>query len=398
MHLKRIHIENIRSIKDFTWEVQDDMPAAGWHVLIGDNGSGKTTILRAIAAAFVPPTDLGLTLWSPPNNQGPVLLEISDEQSSQHPLDLGYEIHDGVYQFGGNKPFGNINRQQGLFCAAFGPYRRFMGQTYEMSPRLEALLSVFREDYSFFGTIEWLQDLDYRQKSGIPEGNLLDAIKGFINQPEFLPQETQLVEISPKGVFFRDGNHHVAELFELSDGFRSILSLVFEIIRHMQAIYQTNDLFNEDYTQVKMPGVVLIDEVDAHLHPNWQQEIGFTLTRLFPNIQFIVTTHSPLVCQAAIKGSVWKLPTPGTDEVAHRVTGEDLDRLRYGNITEAHSTRLFGLTDTRSDVGREKVKRLAELNRDELYRELSAEEQAEQEELRNALPTSATIMRGQRSQ
>jgi len=51
-------------------------------------------------------------------------------------------------------------------------------------------------------------------------------------------------------------------------------------------------------------GVVLIDEIDPHLHPKWQREIGFWLTKLFPNMQFIVTTHSPFVAMAAGKGAL----------------------------------------------------------------------------------------------
>ena len=49
-------------------------------------------------------------------------------------------------------------------------------------------------------------------------------------------------------------------------------------------------------------GVVLIDEVDVHLHVSWQRSIGFWLKKHFPNVQFIVTTHSPFVCQAADPG------------------------------------------------------------------------------------------------
>ena len=50
------------------------------------------------------------------------------------------------------------------------------------------------------------------------------------------------------------------------------------------------------------PGVVLIDEVDAHLHPTWQRRIGLWFREHFPKLQFIVSTHSPLICQAATVG------------------------------------------------------------------------------------------------
>src|SRR5438132_1106565 len=59
------------------------------------------------------------------------------------------------------------------------------------------------------------------------------------------------------------------------------------------------------------PGVVLIDEVDSHLHPEWQRQIGFWLKRHFPKMQFIVTTHSPLICQAADVKGLFHLPAPG---------------------------------------------------------------------------------------
>jgi predicted ATPase len=60
-------------------------------------------------------------------------------------------------------------------------------------------------------------------------------------------------------------------------------------------------------------GVELIDEVDAHLHPEWQREVGFWLKRHFPKIQFLVTTHSPSICQAAAPNGLFvSSPTCGS--------------------------------------------------------------------------------------
>jgi hypothetical protein len=132
---------------------------------------------------------------------------------------------------------------------------------------------------------------------------------------------------------------------------------------------------------------VLIDEVDAHLHPTWQREIGVWFTRLFPHIQFIVTTHSPLICQAAT--TVFRLPTPGTEEVGQRITGTDFVRLRYGNVLEAYGTEAFGRGVTRSEESKEMLERLAELNLKELEAGLTKKEKREQERLRAAMPTTA---------
>src|SRR5690606_5433604 len=103
----------------------------------------------------------------------------------------------------------------------------------------------------------------------------------------------------------------------------------------------------------------------------------------------IVTTHSPLVCQAADVGSVWQLPAPGTDEQLRRVTGVELDRLLYGNILEAYSTNAFGSGVTRSEKSLAMLERLAALNQKELREGLSEAELAEQEELRAVFPVSS---------
>jgi len=75
------------------------------------------------------------------------------------------------------------------------------------------------------------------------------------------------------------------------------------------------------------PAVILIDEIDAHLHPAWQRDIGPWLTSHFPLAQFIVTTHSPLVCQAATGGRIYVLPAPGAEESPRRVSAREYERL-----------------------------------------------------------------------
>lgn len=82
---------------------------------------------------------------------------------------------------------------------------------------------------------------------------------------------------------------------------------------------------------IDVTGVVLIDEVDAHLHPTWQTRIGQWFTKYFPNIQFIVTTHSPLVCRACEKGRYGDDSLPGNRKfLSGEVVGEDKNKLING--------------------------------------------------------------------
>ena len=81
---------------------------------------------------------------------------------------------------------------------------------------------------------------------------------------------------------------------ELSDGYRTMLALVMDMARRM-AVANKHVQWPEGQSVLHSPGVVLIDEVELHLHPSWQQSVLPTLMEIFPNVQFIVTTHSPQV-------------------------------------------------------------------------------------------------------
>jgi len=206
-----------------------------------------------------------------------------------------------------------------------------------------------------------------------------------------LPFGVQLSKVTSDGVEFIDGNGCRIAIDELSDGYRSILSLTLELLRQLTIAYGAERIFSSDHTTVVVPGVVLIDEVDAHLHPPWQQEIGAWFLRLFPQLQFLVTTHSPLVCQPAT--TVFLLPDPGAEEQGRFLNEIELDRLRYGNVLEAYSTGAFGDVE-RSEEGEQKLERLAALNQKELRKGLTKREMAEQRELRSIFATTPHVTNG----
>ena len=91
--------------------------------------------------------------------------------------------------------------------------------------------------------------------------------------------------------------------FSLSDGVRTTLSLVMEIAFRC---YLLNPYLGIDAAKLT-EGVVLIDEIDLHLHPTWQKKIVADLRRAFPNIQFIVTTHAPLVIGSLKEGALFNI-------------------------------------------------------------------------------------------
>lgn len=421
MQLRRVHIRNVRSIAELTWELPPEVSGPGWHVILGDNGSGKSSFLRSIALALVGPREaLGLRqLWDEWIRTGS---DAAMVELAILPPGADRIVEPPSHRLSTVSPFGIVLRRGldaivsksdsqfpelwdlgvrgGWFCASYGPFRRFTGgdqeleKLYTSQPRLARHLSVFGEAVALTEALSWLQSLKFKQLEGNAEGDLLAPIFAFVNQPGFLPHEVRLRDVTSKGVDFVDANGFKVPVQELSDGYRSVLSMTFELVRQMALAYGTAVLFSADNTQVIPPGVVIVDEIDAHLHPSWQRTIGVWFRKHFPNVQFIVSTHSPLICQAAEVGSVFRLPQPGVDPSEDRgemVTGLARKRLLYGNVLDAYGTGVFGDGVTRSESGQEKLERLAELNMRELVGTLSDDEKQAQTELREILPTEASV-------
>jgi nucleoside phosphorylase/energy-coupling factor transporter ATP-binding protein EcfA2 len=417
VYLQQVVVHNIRSLRVLDWHIPPGQ-ATGWHVIIGNNGSGKTSFLRSIALALMSEDDVQalrqdwdtwlrkecaegeviLTL----ERQGDEFKRLPERSSETHLL---FKRVVSTEHSGAALAQPVSHRREGpslaLFSAAYGPFRRFSGGDpdleRELAPYPLALrhFTLFSERVALTESLSWLRYLDHRRYERHPEGEFLNALTEFINQPGFLPHATKLHALSSKSVTFVDGNGCVIEVEELSDGFRSILSLTLELLRQLVSAFGPEGVFApRDPTRVIASGIVLIDEVDTHLHPTWQRDVGIWFQEHFPNIQFIVTSHSPLVCQAAERGTVFLLPRPGTEEEGRMLSGVELDRVRYGNVLDAYGTGVFGQGVTRSESSKQMLQTLAQLNQKELEEELTAEELAEQERLRRIFPTTAHTLNG----
>ncbi|MCA9712854.1 MAG: AAA family ATPase, partial [Myxococcales bacterium] len=126
----------------------------------------------------------------------------------------------------------------------------------------------------------------------------------------------------------------------LPDGFASALSLWSEIFLRAEAI------------EGEASGWVLIDEPELHLHPELQEQLLPFLTQQFPNLQFIVATHSPMVATSLANATVYDL------ELRRPKRGDELQGYRYGNILKSH----FGLRTDFDAATTAKLERLHALN------------------------------------
>ena len=112
-------------------------------------------------------------------------------------------------------------------------------------------------------------------------------------------------------------------LNQLSDGYKGTVSLVADIAYRM-AVLNPQLL---DRVLEETPGVVLIDEVDLHLHPAWQQRVLSDLRSIFPNVQFIVSTHAPAVIQSVQSENIRILMDDSVLAPGSEVYGKDIRSL-----------------------------------------------------------------------
>lgn len=389
MYISRVVLRNIRGFAHLEFDLRrNDKTYAGWTVLTGDNGSGKSTLLKAIA--------LGLTgkdtarILQPSFHRW--IRDGADEEEASIQIEIVRSPEDDAVAEGGRRPpdqfpaklvlrngtkepalhsmippgkpknYATPDRTlwspdaRGWFSCGYGPFRRVSGESQEAirpmsAPTTEKYVTLFQETASLAEVDRWLRNLKYKELEGKAlESKYLALLLELLSQ-ELLPNQITIDRVDSDGLWLRDRNGVQLAWTEMSDGYRIALALLADIVRHLISTYGVDGLIEREddgSIQIRRSGVVLIDEVDAHLHPEWQQEIGFWLKRHFPNIQFLVTTHSPIICQAADTNGLFVLPEPGSDAQPRALTQEEYEKVIASRPDTILLTPAFGLQNTRS--------------------------------------------------
>ena len=320
MKLESVEIENYRAIDELRLPLHPSLT-----VLHGDNAHGKTSVLSAIAVG------LGAILAELPGVRS-VGFRATDSRRKADHMQVSLTAGDGVTWCrrrsggGDGKRFPRASkrirhlrkkmdevvradrerRPVDLPIVAFYdteramveklPWRRDFGKDF---PRFAALEGALAARANFRDFAEWFyaweneelreqkqrRDFDYRLKE-------LDAVRQAITS--MVPGASDLhIKHRPRRIvlsFEQDsGKTETLSLNQLSGGYRIVLAVAGDLARRMAHgnPHLADPLASE--------AIVLIDEIELHLHPLWQQHILTDLTRTFPNTQFIVSTHSPQV-------------------------------------------------------------------------------------------------------
>ncbi|MFN3311844.1 MAG: AAA family ATPase [Hyphomonas sp.] len=351
MKLQRLHLTNYRRFDSFEIDFQSSLT-----VIAARNGQGKTTILEAIAAAlgpFVGAFDDGKSKHIDRSDARYKRVGAGFENEQIFPVLIDAEMSDPnlIWQRALNGPKGRTTTKEAVPLANFGGdlvSSVRVGETvllpvvcYYSSRRLwvthkitsaKAVLSESRmagyEDClsssSNYSQIQlWLRKATYaaiqqRSQSGYEAGLLDLRLKGISEAVNFVLSEEGWNNFHYSLVFeelaMSHPDHGALPVSMLSDGVRAVISLVADLALRCVRL---NGYLHEAAPK-KTPGIVLIDEVDLHLHPAWQQKILTALRDAFPSIQFIVTTHSPQVVSTVPAESIRVIVSEVDRDTLHR--------------------------------------------------------------------------------
>lgn len=321
MEVKELKIKNIGGIKELILNFNNNL-----NVICGANGIGKTTILNVIADAFVPAYESNL--------KRNALAEFGE-----------YEITINVE---GNEIINKISIDN------FNPDTKNTNYIVNREK-----FKSYAKNILFFGID---RNIDYIQLSSINRDQkredyeirqvtmngvkITDAKNWFVNRYMFLGKAESLTKEQEKNFEFSQKvfgilDEHIkfktvrSDSFDiilstskgeiyfeyLSSGYKSCIYIILGIIKEIEYRYSKNPVKID-----KFDGIILIDEIDLHLHPTWQAKLLETLRIVFPKVQFILTTHSPSLLQILEKDEIIALGISEENDILKK----ELNLGKYG--------------------------------------------------------------------
>jgi len=328
--LRRIHIRNFKGIHDLdivlhhSRKKSKTVPCL---MLLGENSVGKTSILQAIALAL-----------GGARNARKLVREHSAFFRAEH-KDRWDQLtpHDAIVEaelrFGGEASFHlsatekliNGQSSPASLVLGYGPRRYFDPRN---SKRLHSdharLRTLFDPTAALPYAGEWLDRIG---------GHQFNEVAKMMRVVLSLSDEDELVKDIDGRICVSLGGDRIP-LDRLSEGYRSVFALVADIARELLRVFRSLE---------DAEAIVLIDEIDTHLHPRWKMRVMSSLRRALPGVQFIVTTHDPLCLRGMDDGEVVVLQRNENGQI---VQLEDLPSIKGMRADQLLTSDYFGLSST----------------------------------------------------
>ncbi|MEA2099102.1 MAG: AAA family ATPase [Campylobacterota bacterium] len=262
-----IYIQNFFSIEDLKLENLKDKKEI---YIVGENGDGKTLLLQAIAVALKGSQQDGQLAFREIKDTATLTLIDSNEQTYNGDEKQSYK---NMLAYGANRNNNSLVKEDET-----------------------GYLTLFDGSLDLKNPVDWLKYLDHSESKG--EGNIVSVAQAKKLLNDLLNRDVE-IKITATTVTFTEKDSEVLDFDRLSAGYKGVITIICDMLVRLSE--------NQPFvTEIKdFQGVVLIDEVELHLHPKWEYNFMTKIREIFPNIQFIVTTHSPTVILGASKEAVF---------------------------------------------------------------------------------------------
>ncbi len=364
MKIDFLELLNFRNIK----HQKIDFNNRKFVVLIGDNGSGKTSILEAITKAFVP-------VLRAINGEAVKKCDLtnSDIRSGAvgTAITVGISLDDGQYiwtnkrRLSAQMPLENNSEQKSpgqsdlkklkskyVSCVEqrklplvlyYGTDRiirevpkRGHIKDFNVTDALRNCfdnINYFRDFYDWFKTEEDIElrglreNINYKNpKLNCVRTALERMIKGYTNLR---------IELAPSRMILTNAEGVDLQVDQLSGGYKAVLSVMADIAKRMSIANPDSE------NPLEEEAVILIDELDLHLHPKWQKTIVDDLKRTFPNCQFIISTHSPFIIQSLNAEELFDISTMQYAVENGSYNGWSIDAIQEQKMGVSPKTSVF---------------------------------------------------------
>jgi predicted ATPase len=390
MYITDLHIKNLRCFRDTKFSLRypgrkdsSNLHAPNINLLLGDNGSGKTTVLKAMALATLGPVLEASSGFRPyylvrhgetqariqarailnkqdlagtkTRQKNPKLVMTISRRGDTEVLKSGShyaQLKDSLY----------LEKSHTFFIVGYGASRRIdesgtfspTEQSKRRMARYQRVAGLFEPQVPLVPLTAWLPVMKTSNPGRYTQVNHL------LNR--LLPEGTSFTgerEQKGKGPKPQDSGDYLFEhrgisvpFGALSDGYRAYIGWIVDLLYHVCMTCPSSTKL------VDNQGLVLVDEIDLHLHPSWQRIVTSVVSQALRNIQFIFSTHSPIVAGSLEKENIFVMQTDsaGASRVhqsTERIYGLDADQILLSSYFNLETTRAPGYVDELQELSRQ---------------------------------------------
>jgi energy-coupling factor transporter ATP-binding protein EcfA2 len=334
---------------------------AQWTIILGNNGVGKTTLLQSLIAvspelygqaSLAPIYRLDWNLYRGKGYEGKLLLSpvflVGQKLTGQGNGELfnRFKVTGDRNSFINDAHIAATCLLKEFPYFGYGASRRMGDASLSEEKEDSPFASLFSENIELLNAEEWLLQADYAAHAADNQLAIKRAEKRRDEIKEVLLKllpEVEDIRFVPITVRqFKPGvevktPYGWISIKDLSLGYKTLIAWMVDFASRMF------DRYPDSLNPLAEPAVVLVDEIDLHLHPKWQRTLMGYLSERFPNTQFIATAHSPLVVQAAQDANIVLLRREGD----HVVIENNMEAVRNWRVDQILTSDLFGLESAR---------------------------------------------------